>query len=66
MGYKLRAGGRVSYTRLHELFLEKLTEVGLDTKLFGLHSLGSGGGSTAAIMTPQTDGLRDMENAIAL
>ena len=47
-GYKLRAGGGISYTRVRELLLEKLTEVGLDAKLFGLHSLRSGGASAAA------------------
>ena len=49
VGYKLRAGGRVSYTRVHELLLEKLMEVGLDAKPFGLHSLRSGGASTVGM-----------------
>ena len=47
-GYRLRASGGISYTRVRELLLEKLEAVGLDPKLFGLHSLRSGGASAAA------------------
>ena len=47
-GYKLRASGGLSYSRVRELVLEKLTALGLDKRLFGLHSLRSGGASTAA------------------
>ena len=33
---------------MRELVLEKLSALGLDTKQFGLHSLRSGGGASAA------------------
>ena len=45
---KLRDSGSVSYTRIRELVLEKLSAIGLDPKRFGLHSLCSGGVSVAA------------------
>ena len=38
----------LSYSRARELLLQTLSKLGLDTKLFGLHSLRSGGASTAA------------------
>ena len=47
-GSKLRPSGGLSYTRMRELVLEKLGEVGLDKSKFGLHSLRSGGASAAA------------------
>ena len=47
-GQKLRESGAVSYTRMRELVLEKLTALGLNAKQFGLHSLRSGGASAAA------------------
>lgn len=47
-GQRLRGSGAVSYTRIRELVLEKLSAVGLDPKKFGLHSLRSGGASAAA------------------
>ena len=47
-GEQLRKKGGLSYTRMRELLLEKLSELGLDRKLFGLHSLRSGGASAAA------------------
>ena len=47
-GYRLRASGGINYTRVQELLLEMLEAVGLDSKLFGLHSLRSGGASAAA------------------
>ena len=47
-GAKLRPSGGLSYTRMRELVLEKLGEVGLDKSKFGLHSLRSGGASAAA------------------
>ena len=46
--YRLRPSGGLSYTRVWELMLEKLQELGLDPKQFGLHSLRSGGASGAA------------------
>lgn len=47
-GQKLRESGGISYTRMRELVLEKLSAIGLDPKRFGLHSLRSGGASAAA------------------
>lgn len=38
----------ISYTRARELLLEALEKVGIDSKGFGLHSLRSGGATTAA------------------
>ena len=47
-GQKLRESVAVSYTRMRELVLEKLSAIDLDPKRFGLHSLCSGGTSAAA------------------
>ena len=47
-GYRLRPSGGLSYTRVWELVLEKLKDLGLDPKQFDLHSLRSGGASAAA------------------
>ena len=47
-GERLRASGALSYTRMRELFLGKLSELGLDPKQFGLHSLRAGGATAAA------------------
>ena len=47
-GKRLRSQGSLSYTRLRELFLSKLFQLGFDPKQFGLHSLRSGGASAAA------------------
>ena len=47
-GTKLRSAGGLSYTRVRELVMEKLTQIGLDKSKFGLHSLRSGGASAAA------------------
>jgi hypothetical protein len=47
-GEQLRKKGGISYTRVREIVLGKLTELGLDRKLFGLHSLRAGGASAAA------------------
>lgn len=38
----------LSYTRAREILLESLAEIGLDKSKFGLHSLRSGGASSAA------------------
>ena len=38
----------LSYSRARELLLQTLSSLGFDTKLFGLHSLRSGGASAAA------------------
>ncbi len=47
-GERLRASGSLSYTRMRELFLKKLSELGFDPKQFVLHSLRAGGPSAAA------------------
>ena len=47
-GEKLRASGSLSYTRMRELFLAKLKDLGVDCSKFGLHSLLAGGASAAA------------------
>lgn len=47
-GTRLRPSGSLSYTRVRELVLEKLSLMGLDKSKFGLHSLRSGGASAAA------------------
>ena len=47
-GERLRSQGSLSYTRLRELFLSKLSELGFNPKQFGLHSLRSGSASAAA------------------
>ena len=47
-GQKLRYSVNLSYTRAQELVLQMLEDVGLDRKLFSLHSLRSGGASAAA------------------
>ena len=47
-GKRLRSQGSLSYTRLWELFLSKLSQLGFDPKQYGLHSLRSGGASAAA------------------
>ena len=44
----LRAGSKLLYSRARELFIEKFKAIGLDTKLYGLHSLRIGGASAAA------------------
>ena len=48
VGERLRSHGSLSYTRLRELFLQKLTSLGFDAKQFGLHSLRAGGATAAA------------------
>ena len=47
-GEKLWSGGGLSYTRMRELFLPKLKELGFETKQFSLHSLRAGGATAAA------------------
>ena len=45
----LRSGHlHISYTRCREIFKEVLESIGLDSSLFGLHSLRAGGASAAA------------------
>ena len=45
---KHRDSVNLSYARTRELVLQMLQDVGLDKKLFSLHSLRSGGASAAA------------------
>ena len=47
-GECLRKGGSLSYSRLRELLLEKISSLGMDPKLFGMHSLRAGGATAAA------------------
>ncbi len=44
----LRESGTVSYTRIRELFLAKLTQLEFKARQFGLHSLRAGGATAAA------------------
>lgn len=46
--YKLRGLGPLSYSRERELLHEMLDCIGLNKKLYGIHSLRSGGASSAA------------------
>ena len=55
-GAKLRATGGLSYTRVRELVLEKLSKIGLDASKFGLHSLRAGGASAAGGSRGMGDG----------
>ena len=47
-GYRLWPTGGISYTRVRELLLEVLKNVGLDPTEFGLHNLRSGSATAAA------------------
>ena len=47
-GEKLHRTGTISYTRLWELLLARLQELGYNSECFGLHSLRAGGASAAA------------------
>ena len=47
-GEKLRKSGGLSYTRLRELLLAKIRQLGWDLDLFGMHSLRAGGATAAA------------------
>ena len=43
-----KGGGSLSYSRLWELLMEKISSLGMDPKLFGMHSLWAGGATAAA------------------
>ena len=45
-------GVKLSYTRCREIFKECLKEIGVDHKLYGLHSLRSGGATSAVSYNP--------------
>lgn len=47
-GTTLRKNGSISYTRLKELVKEKLSLLGYDNRLYGLHSFRAGGATAAA------------------
>ena len=47
-GERLRKSGRLSYSRLRELLLERIALLGMDPRLFGMHSLRAGGATAAA------------------
>ena len=47
-GVHLRKTGDLSYTRMRELLLSKLAQLGYDPALFGMHSLRAGGATAAA------------------
>lgn len=47
-GERLRPSGSLSYTRMRELLLAKLEQIGYDKSQFGLHSLRAGGATAAA------------------
>ena len=47
-GERLRKSGGLSYSRLRELLLEKISQLGMDPQLFGMHSLRAGGATAAA------------------
>ena len=58
-GEHLRASGALSYTRMRELFLNKLSRLGFDPKQFGLHSLRAGGALRQRKQGYQTACLKD-------
>lgn len=45
-------GGKLSYTRCREIFKECLKTIGVDHNLYGLHSLRSGGATSAVSCNP--------------
>lgn len=47
-GETLRKTGELSYTRLRELLLAKIAQLGMNPELFGMHSLRAGGATAAA------------------
>ena len=47
-GEKLHKSGGLSYTRLRELLLAKIRQLGWDPAVFGMHSLRAGGATAAA------------------
>ena len=55
-GERLRSHGSLNYTRLRQLFLQKLTSLGFDAKQFGLHSLRAEG-TTATVQAGVPDRL---------
>ena len=47
-GAQLRKSGKLSYTRARELVNSTLSGIGLDSTLYGVHSLRAGGATAAA------------------
>ena len=52
-GESLRVSGSLSYTRMREIVLAKLRELGYDAKKFGLHSFRAGGGGIGGSKRPR-------------
>lgn len=46
--HRLRKGNHMSYTRAREIFIQKLSMLGIDSQKYGLHSFRSGGATAAA------------------
>ena len=47
-GERLRKSGGQSYSRLRELLLQRISQLGMDPQLFGMHSLRADGAMAAA------------------
>ena len=47
-GMKVHIQGRLTYSHMRELLLEKLAQLGQDPQKYGLHGLRAGGASAAA------------------
>ena len=47
-GERLHKAGGLSYSKLRELLLERIALLGMDPRLFGMHSLRAGGATAAA------------------
>ena len=44
-GERLRKSGGISYSRARELMMQRLSKLGFDATVFGMHSLGLGQGT---------------------
>ena len=56
-GERLRANGELSYSRLRELLLANIAQMGWDPKLVGMHSLGAGGAVSISLTASRSDSL---------
>lgn len=45
---RLRSSGKLTYSRVREIFKQKLDQLGFPSEAFGLHSLRAGGATVAA------------------
>ena len=50
-GERLRKSDELSYSRLRELLFERIVLVGMDPRLFGMHSFRAGGEPSLYIIT---------------